>query len=112
VYTGPEWCARVSSRRPRGFQMASLHVVTNGACKGLRNGCGCRACTAGLSRIVAWRVHCEACGNDPERCREGQGPVGDFERLVGCRAFTDDGKVRPKKAKAPPRQPWQPKKAA
>jgi hypothetical protein len=91
--------------------MASLHVVTNGSCRGLRNGCLCPSCTAGLSRIVAWRVHCEACGGNENRCREGQGPTGDFDRLPGCMAFVEDGKVRPKRARKSPSQPWEPRPA-
>lgn len=93
--------------------MASLHVVTNGACKGMRNGCGCRACTTGLSRIVAWRVHCDACGGDRDKCLTGQGESGDFARLDGCAAFIETGKIRPAPRKAKKvRQPWEPRKAA
>jgi hypothetical protein len=94
--------------------MAHLHVLTNGTHHGLRNGCTCPSCKGDLASIVAWRSHCQACGGDERVCREGKGPEGDFAGLVGCRAFTDEGKVRPKRARKPPLQPWdvKPAKAA
>jgi hypothetical protein len=89
-----------------------LRVVTAAParCKSFAAGCTCPACKARIKLIAAQRASCPACHGDPQRCIEGTSSDDGFtyegERLPGCRAWTDEGKLRPLPAKAAPKQPW------
>lgn len=60
--------------------------------------------------LDAARAECAACNGDAERCRAGTS-APKFDRLKGCKAFDSAGDIAPLKAKAQPRQPWEPKVA-
>lgn len=61
---------------------------------------------AAEQRLKALRASCPVCRGDAVMCNDGTG-APNFRRLVGCRAWNDEGAAA--SSAESPRQPWEPR---